>query len=289
MTWATVLAVIDGTASSEAALAAALGLGRDFDARVDLLHVEPDVERSIPVVGEGLSGAAVEQILQSLQREAAARLKTARGLYEARCVTAGLPVAEPGAGAAPGTFAVCFHHVVGSEADEVLARGRLSDAIVMAHPPEGGEAALSPAFDAALFDSGRPVLLVPARPVERIGASVAVAWNRTREATRAVAAALPVLAKAQRVVILTGREPGAEAEPSELAEYLARHGIAARTWAFTPEVDSIGDALLGQGAEAGADLVVMGAYGHSRLREMVLGGATRAVIDHAAVPVLLVH
>lgn len=289
MSWAIILAVIDGTESSEAALAAALALGRDFSARVDLLHVEPDVERSVPVVGEGLSGAAVEQILQSLQREAAARLEAAKGLYQKRCVEAGLPVAEPGAETGPGKFAVRFHHVVGQEDDEVLKRGRLSDLIVMARPPEGGEGELTPAFDAALFDSGRPVLLVPAGPVADFGATIAVAWTRTREAARAAAAALPLLAKAGRVIVLTGREGAGGAEPSDLAGYLAAHGIKARTWAFAPETGSIGKALLGEAKEAGADLMVMGAYGHSRLREMVLGGATRDVLDRAAIPVLLVH
>jgi nucleotide-binding universal stress UspA family protein len=235
-----------------------------------------------------MSGAAVEQLVQSLRAEAETRRKTAHDLYEKHCVAAGLNVVEVHAVSAPGTFAVCFHSLVGSEVDEVLRFGRLSDLTVVARPGAEEEGGLSTTFDAALFDSGRPVLLVPAMPAAGLG-SVAVAWDRSREATRAVGAALPLLTAAEKVVILAAREPGSEAEPSELAAYLALHGVAARTWAFTPGSGSLGEALLEEAAKAEADLLVMGAYGHSRLREMVLGGVTRAILGDAAIPVLLMH
>ncbi len=79
------------------------------------------------------------------------------------------------------------------------------------------------------------------------------------------------------------------AKPSEVARYLGQHGIQARTWAFTPGREAIGKELMIQCAEAGADMLVMGAYGHSRFREMVLGGATRGVIEGATLPVLMAH
>ena len=195
---------------------------------------------------------------------------------------------EADAVTAPETFAVSFRHVVDGEVDRVLHFGRLSDLIVMARPgaEEGG---LSATFDAALFDSGRPVLLVPTKPVADLGSTIAVAWDCSREAARALGAALPVLAAAKKVVILTAREPGRRVEPSELAVYLAQHGIEARTWAFTPGPGSLGDALIEEAGKAGADLLVMGAYGHSRLREMVLGGVTRSILAEADMPVLLMH
>jgi nucleotide-binding universal stress UspA family protein len=288
MSLAKLLAVIDGGSSSETAVTAALDLGRRFSARVELLHVEIDSQTAVPMVGEGMSGAAVEQLVQSLLAEAERRRKAARDLYKKHCVAAGLNVVEAHAVSAPGTFAVCFRSLVGSEVDEVLHFGRLSDLIVMARPgvEEGG---LSATFDAALFDSGRPVLLVPAAPVAALGATVAIAWDRSREATRAVGAALPLLTAAKKVVILTAREPGGQAEPSELTDYLALHDVDARTSAFTPGPGSLGDALLEEAGKAKADLLVMGAYGHSRLREMVLGGVTRGILGDAAIPVLLMH
>jgi nucleotide-binding universal stress UspA family protein len=267
---------------------AALDLGRRFSARVELLHVEIDAESVVPMVGEGMSGAAVEQLVQSLRAETEQRREQAQSLYEKLCVTAGLDVVEADAVTAPKTFAVSFRHVVDGEVDRVLHSGRLSDLIVMARPgaEEGG---LSATFDAALFDSGRPVLLVPTKPVADLGSTIAVAWDCSREAARALGAALPVLATAKKVVLLTAREPGRRVEPSELAAYLAQHGIEARTWAFTPGPGSLGDALIEEAGKAGADLLVMGAYGHSRLREMVLGGVTRSILAEANMPVLLMH
>jgi nucleotide-binding universal stress UspA family protein len=217
------------------------------------------------------------------------RLQEARRLYEAHCVAEGLPVVEPDAAPGPGGFAVCFRHVVDREIDQVLRHGRLSDLLVMARPGGEDEAGLSATFDAALFDSCRPVLLVPARPMTSYGATIAIAWDRSREAARAVAAGLPLLAKADKIVILTAREAGSDTEPSELASYLALHGIEARTWAFTPGPGSLSEALLAEAEKAEADLVVMGAYGHSRLREMVLGGVTHGVLADAVIPVLMVH
>lgn len=289
MSLAKILAVVDGGAGSEAAVAAALDLGRRFSARVELLHVAIDADTSVPMVGEGMSGAAVEQLVQNLRAEAQDRLAEARRLFEVHCVAAGLPVVEPDGATEAGAFAVCFRHLVDREVDQVLRYGRLSDLIVMARPGAESEAGLSAAFDAALFDSGRAVLLVPAEPVTKLGATVAVAWDRSREAARAAGAALPILAQAEKVVILTAREGGSDAEPSELAGYFALHGIEARTWAFTPDSGSLGQALLGEAEKAEADLLVMGAYGHSRLREMVLGGVTRDILGGAAIPVLMVH
>lgn len=289
MSIAMVLGLIDGTESSEAALQAALQLGKRFSARVDLLHVEIDVASAVPVVGEGMSGAAVEQIMQSLQTEAQARATEARRVFEAGSAKAKLTVVEPDAAPRPGAFEVSFRHVVGREADEIIHRGRLCDLIVVARATDPGDGEASAAFDVAMFDTGRPTVLVPAKPVAAIGETVAVAWNQTREAARAVGAAIPILAKAKKVVILTGRESDSAPEPSELARYLAAHGVSAKTWAFTPKSGAIGDELLAEAQKADADLLVMGAYGHSRLRELVLGGATRGVLGRGAIPILLAH
>lgn len=289
MTIATILAVLEGTAASASALSAALALGKRFSARVDALHVEPDAAAAVPIVGEGMSGAAVEQIIASLQEQAAARSKAARQLFDSRIAQAKLTVVDADAAIAPGKLQVSYRHVVGREDEMIVRFGRLVDIIVTARPEQGADAETSVAFDAALFDSGRPVLLTPAEPVSTIGETVAVAWNRSRESARAIAGAMPVLRKAQKVVVLTGREGDEGPEPSELARYLAGHGIEAKNWAFTPGAGSIGDSLLAEAQKAGADLLVMGAYGHSRLRELVLGGATRGVLSHGAIPVLLVH
>jgi nucleotide-binding universal stress UspA family protein len=140
---------------------------------------------------------------------------------------------------------------------------------------------------------GRPVLVVPRYGTfPTVGERVLVAWNGSREATRAVNDALPILKRARKVTLLTmnpveaavPRAPGAD-----IALHLARHQVTAEAAATRATDIEVGDVLLSYAADIGADLIVMGAYGHSRLREMVLGGATRHVLQHMTVPVLLSH
>ncbi|MGH6948041.1 MAG: universal stress protein [Kiloniellales bacterium] len=289
MTYATILAVVDGTEGGEAALGAALALGERMKSRVELLHVEIDAEASVPVLGEGMSGAVVEQVIESLRSGAQQRLTRARQLYQDRVVDRGVATAGPTAKPIAGQFTVVFDHAVGREADEVARRGRLADLIVIGRPSPEGDGVLSPSLDAALFDSGRPVLLVPPGQTAEFGKTVAIGWDRSREAARAAAVALPLLERAESVTVLTAREDDSGTEPSQLVKFLNGHGIEARTWAFVPDSGRIGEALLEQAGKAGADLLVMGAYSHSRLRELVLGGATRSVLRHATLPVLMAH
>lgn len=143
-----------------------------------------------------------------------------------------------------------------------------------------------------LIATGKPALVLPfASPAGNTGPlarSVLLAWKETPEAARAVSAALPWLARARQVNIVAY---GAEAEPGlgRLADYLALYGITATVHAAGPERGDVGRDLLSRMADLGADLLVMGCYGHSRLRELVLGGMTRTVLQSMAQPVLMVH
>jgi nucleotide-binding universal stress UspA family protein len=142
-----------------------------------------------------------------------------------------------------------------------------------------------------------PCLVVPHEAPAHVPAldTVAIAWNGSAEALRAAHAALPLLARARRIVILHGeqREPSsmlAWKPPFDLAGYLLRHGLHAESQMLAGNGDEeVGAALLRFAAEAGAGLLVMGAYGHTRFREWVLGGATRHVLEHAKLPVLFRH
>jgi nucleotide-binding universal stress UspA family protein len=287
MSVAEILVVVDGAPGGEAAVDAALHLGRKFHARVELLHVEMDVDSAMPVVGEGISGAAVEQMMQSLQAEAEARQAEAKRLFQVHVVAKKMPVVEPDAEPVAGKFAVSYRQVAGRQAAAVMRRARLADFTVLGGP--GREGGMPATLDAVLFESGRPLLMVPAAPAGDIGATVAVAWDRSREAVCAVQAALPILRRAKSVIVMTAREADDDVEPSELCRYLAAHGITARTWAFSPKSGSMGEALLREAAKADADLLVMGGYGHSRLRELVLGGATRYILAKATMPVFMMH
>ena len=289
MSLSKVLVVVDGTPSAEHALATALDLGQRFSCRVDALHVELDAEASIPILGDGMSGTVVSQMIDSLRETAQTRREQASRTFDDLCVRKGLPVVDPSEPLQKGVFGVSFTHVVGVEADEVAVRGGLADVTVLARPAVDSELDLSQTLDASLFDTGRPVLLVSGTPSEALLGTVAIAWDGSREAARAVTIALPLLKKAERVIVVTAREAAVKSEPSELTNYLAGHGIGAKTWAFIPGEEPVGAAILGEVAKANASLLVMGAYGHSRFREMVLGGVTRSVLNEARLPVFLAH
>ena len=156
----------------------------------------------------------------------------------------------------------------------------------------------SPALDSlegVVMQSGRPVLMVPYIGLrESVAENVLVAWNESREAARAVHDALPLLQKAKQVHILTMTDSTeevkyADAASSTLAHHLSRHGVSAEAHHHVETSLSPGETMLSRSTDLGADLVVMGAYGHSRLRELVLGGATRTWLNEMTVPVLMSH
>lgn len=142
--------------------------------------------------------------------------------------------------------------------------------------------------EAALFESGRPLLVAAPEVPEQIGENVVVAWNGSTETARATALAMPLLRTAKKVTVLIvegGMLPGPSGE--DMALHLARGGIAVHTQTVGLEDRSIGEAILTAARNLGADLIVKGAYTHSRLREMVFGGATRHLLMQADLPVLM--
>lgn len=179
--------------------------------------------------------------------------------------------------------------------DDALAAVRLSaryaDLVVIGQPEPGQALAQALAEDVVL-SAGRPVLNVPyAGRFAGTGKRVLVAWNASREAARAVNDALPLLARAESVEVVAFSANGYHGDipAADISLYLARHGvkaIAARQQAKDVE---IGAQILSRAADFGADLIVMGAYGHSRLRELALGGATRSILEAMTVPVLMAH
>ena len=180
-------------------------------------------------------------------------------------------------------------------AAEVMGRGRAADLIVAGQTDPEWD--LSPVLDFPehlALESGRPVLIIPyAGRYPTIGRRVVVAWKPARESARAVFDALPLLLGAEIVHILEIKERADDASTlapdTSIAAALARHGLKPelRT-SIAPEI-SIGDEILSRAADLDADLLVMGAYGHSRLRELIFGGTTRHIARHMTLPTLLSH
>jgi len=175
---------------------------------------------------------------------------------------------------------------------EVGVHAYYADLVVIARPESAGQAAGPPGLaESLVLSSGRPIIVLPPRgTVSRIR-RILVAWNATRESIRAVADALPLLVKAEAVEVLVvdhERHPGHGPEPgADIARHLARHGVHVEVRRLSSGGKNVGHLLLSQAAAFGADLVVMGAYGHSHLREWMFGGVTRTVLYEAGLPVLM--
>jgi len=184
----------------------------------------------------------------------------------------------------------------GWEADPAL-HARYSDLTILGQrdPDSDQMAMIRPSPERVTLASGRPILVVPyAGHFEAIGKCVLIAWDASREAARAVADAMPLLAAADAVTVLAADpQPGpnghGELPGADIALHLARHGVKAQVERTVSAGVPIGELLLSRAADLGADLLVMGAYGHSRVRELLLGGATRSILASMTIPVLMSH
>jgi nucleotide-binding universal stress UspA family protein len=177
-------------------------------------------------------------------------------------------------------------------ADSVIEHGRTADLIVTSRAPQNGW--IDDVAERAAIESGRPVVVLPGEgDFLSIGREITIAWKSSKEATRAVFDALPLLRKSRNVRLVTVLEDGIEttelALRAELLASLSRHGVEVEIESIASMGMSIGDALLDYAKSRNQDLLVMGLYGHSRFREFFLGGASRDVLDHVSVPVFLSH
>ncbi|BAE50333.1 universal stress protein [Paramagnetospirillum magneticum] len=282
-----ILVPVEDEMSAAIPLDTALRLAGRFSAHVTALHVRADPTNAVPLVGEGMSGAMVEEMIGIAETQGAQRAKLARAAFDTALARNGAPLAD--APPVEGLSAEWIE-VVGREEDVITWRGRVSDLVVFGHP--GGEAEVSSliTLNTALMACGRPLLLCPAEPAPLPGSNVCIAWNGSAEAARAVGFAMPFLKGAASVTILTVAEhAGGPAPAGDLETYLAWNGIAAGTTVIQAPSSHAGEELVRQTRKVGADLLVMGAYTHSRLRQLILGGVTRHVISHAPLHVLMCH
>ena len=270
--YASVLAVLSGSDSDAAVLDAAARLA-GADGRLRVLAVRSDPVRVLPVVGEAGAAAAAElvAVLEEQSRQRVARARAGFEDWRGR----------------PGQRAGDLEEVEGHPAETAATVARNCDIVVVARPRDEDEPMAASLVEACLFGSGRPLLVVPPSPAA-FGARIAVLWDGSRTAARAVGDALPLLRAARSVLVLTSGSLEEEAPTgAAVAERLKAQGIAASARAAGQGED--GPTLAAAAAEGGCDLIVMGGYGHSRIREMILGGVTRHMLASAKVPILMAH
>lgn len=271
----TLLVPVDADQCSERGIQVACQLAARFGAHVIGLHVQPTyyVPPELGVYGSTLPLALIEEKMSEVAQ-------AARAIF------------DKAARASPGC-SVEWRTSRGDAATVVATHARYADLVILNQidPDEGG-----PLFaDRVLLSVGRPVLMVPyVGDLGRVGDRILVCWNASNEAARAVTDALPLLQGASNVTVMSidartsetghGEQPGAD-----IALFLARHGVTAEVVQTVSGGHKEGNIILSRAADDGSDLIVMGAYGHTRLRETILGGATRTILQSMTVPVLMSH
>jgi nucleotide-binding universal stress UspA family protein len=281
----TILACLTDVDTTPATLALAFLIAQDQSAHVEALHVRNDPASAIPLIGEGMSTTMVEEMLAVAERQGQERATYIRDCFNEACLDAGMKVIAASAGVQ--TPSASWREEIGLEEDVLASLGRLSDLLVIARPLPDSDSPSIMTINAALMETGRPVLLAPPTMGRTAGRNVVVFWNGSPEASRAVSFAMPILQHADTVAVLSAREEN-NVVPADLANYLKWHGINASIHIFAGG-SQVGAPLMAEATKMGADLVVMGAYTHSRLHRLIMGGVTRHVLHCATLPVLFCH
>jgi nucleotide-binding universal stress UspA family protein len=173
----------------------------------------------------------------------------------------------------------------------VGSHGRLFDVIVLGRPGRDPKGPRMSTLEAALFESGRPVLIAPPSPRPDMGTNVLIAWNCSTEQARTIAFAMPILKRANRVIVLTVEGGTAVPGPTgqQLCRYLQLSGVPAKPLTVGLDGRLTGEAVLAHAKALGCDLLIKGAYTQSRLRQFIFGGTTRYILSNAGLPVFMAH
>ncbi len=277
MTYKTILVHIDAGKRCAARIEIAIRLAQQFDAYLIGLNALSRIDLPGYVL-EGVGGMTIEEFRQRYAEE---QVRNGKSAFCKALAASGFAKSEWRTSDLDAVDAVTLH-------------GRYADLIVIGQPWTADNSAVNSGFaNHVMLEAGRPVLMIPyAGSFPTIGKRIIVGWNASREATRAVTDAIPFLQQAEVVQVMVinpkagehGAMPG-----NDIALFLARHGVQVEVRVDqSSEIDS-GNEMLSRASDFGADMIVMGGYGHSRLKELMLGGATRTLIDAMTVPVLLSH
>jgi nucleotide-binding universal stress UspA family protein len=281
MSMKTILIPTEQRKSMNSTLQTALLLARRFDSYIEGFALGSRINEFVAMdVGGSFA-------MDSFAQESIEEAKKARVMFESFMQEHGVPHSDQAASG------ISFSWLDDAPEGEgtVGSYGRVFDVIALSRPDATSSGRDYRALESGLFDSGRPILLSPPSPPKQIATNVLIAWNGSTEQARAIAFAMPLLQRAERVTVLT--IPGAGAVPGPSGEQvtvsLQRNGIPATL--LTVELDgrSTGETILATSAAQGCDLLVKGAYTQSRLRQLIFGGATSHILANATLPVFMAH
>jgi nucleotide-binding universal stress UspA family protein len=280
----TVLAPLSGSDTCQSGLEAAARTAKAFGAHLIALHVRMDPAAAVPFIADGLTADIVQELVSSAESEGQRRADKAKSIFEAVCSQFSIPIGL----STEGPSAEWMERQ-GPLGDTVGRMARIADLTAVPKPDSDADPLSAGMLDDVLTRSGRAVLVTPHPLPERLSQNILIAWDGSAEAARAVADAMPFLERSDKATILTvGGIRDERPDGATLAHSLSAHGVKAEVKTL-PKNDGVGEIILQTAEDMGATLVVLGAYSHSRWRELVLGGVTRTVIDKAKLAVLMSH
>lgn len=291
MTFKTILAAASGGSANDGTIELACQFARRFGAHLEAFHAKPDPRDlftySTDSFGTSMSGDFVDRFVKDSDAIAA---KTKAG-FEAIIARHQIAISTTPSPGLPEKISAsaAWREEVGYAPTLVARRARFFDLVVLGRSERVVDQPHTDVVEQTLINSGRPVLVAPAQPAADIGDHVAIGWNGSAEAIRALTASLPFLASARGISIITigDRHQGSAVA---LIDYLGWYGLAAKH-RHMPAIEhtGVGQQLLSAAHEEGANLLVMGGYGHVPWREFLFGGATREVVGVSLLPLLLTH
>ncbi len=287
MTIKTILAATSGGTASEGAVELGCQLAQRFAAHLECFHVRLDPRELILAASFGdygmlMDGAWIDRVAADAEATAVKTKAAVMEILRRRCLALADNPPQPGSSSA-------WREETGYAAILVPRRARFSDLVVLGRSERVVGQAHTDVVEQTLVHSGRPVLLAPAQPTGTVGDVVAIGWNGSPPAVRALQASLQFLEGARTILLITAGDKE-EGSFAAVKQYLAWHKIGAGLRHLARKsAANAGDQLLAVAQDEGADLLVMGGYNHTPWRELLFGGATREVIGTSPLPVLLSH
>ena len=287
-----ILVSLTGFDSDVAALETALLAGGPFGVHLDCLHVRPGPQQSrFGSVPNDFAGILASDLLQLMQQKDATHTKDAKTAFDFFRKRLDIPLAtEPAP--SPGVTAA-WQELFGNDVDQTIAAARSHDLVVFGRCPDFTP--VSPdAISHVVLQCGRPVLIAPTKAPPVIGHTIAIAWKDCAEAARAITAAMPLIQNATRTFIISAVEhendrPAVHSSAGRLEEYFRWRGISTQKFIIDNDDGDAAAAVRDTARRLDADLLIMGAYGHGRMREIVFGGFTQSLLRSAPLPVLMFH
>ena len=265
----------------ESVFASAVLTAQRFASYIEGVYVQP----ALPAIASADGfGVVTPAFVEKYEREDNARIRQAQEYFETFMQKHNI------SGTRSDGKAYAVWQNVGPTDDYVGHLGRLFDLIVLGRPIHGATTPTMHTLEAALFESGRPILIAPPEAPTTIGETISIAWNGSTETARTIAFSKPFLAQAKKVVVVSISEamvPGPSG--TDIARYLSHRGIDATVVDAAANGRNPGQAMLEESMAQGADLMVKGAYTNSRLRQMIFGGATNYILSNTEIPVFMSH